>query len=73
MKRKLALLLSVLALAVFAFFWTSEVKADETSPPEAVAYLNNDQSGKKTQLNVKDVSPIQDLLNRFQLLSFNII
>lgn len=42
-------------------------------PPEAVAYLNNDQAGKKTHLNVKDVSPIQDLLNRFQLLSFNII
>jgi len=32
MKRKLALLLPVLALAVFAFFGTSEVKADDTPP-----------------------------------------
>lgn len=71
MKSKLALLLPVLALAVFAFFGTSEVKADEASPPEAIAYLINDQTGEKTQLNVKDVSPTEDLLNQFQLRSFS--
>lgn len=73
MKRKLALLLSVLALAVFAFFLNVGGKSRWNVRPKAVAYLNSDQAGKKTQLNVKDVSPIQDLLNRFQLLSFNII